>query len=194
MTMLTDPFVYFGELDARTQELLRHYKMNDGFDGADFLSFDLNRWLRENRQLDAIWMERLQLLDAAIRGNQCETGGLLYRGTSAEDIQLFIQGDTLSYPAYLSISFGLAAAVRFLRSSSGDPALLRITCSAGTPMPAMEGITGADGSEKEFLLGRNTILTINANRRLTEREQIADELSPFSPWGIDTLVVYEVTI
>jgi hypothetical protein len=192
--MLTDSFVYFEELDAPTRELLKHYKMNDDFGGTDFFSYDLNLWLREDRQLDANWMGRVQLLDAAIRGNQCESGGVLYRGISDQNIQPFIQGGTLQDPAYLSTSYGLAASIQFLRSSSGDPALLKITCRAGTPMMAMEGITGAGGAEKEFLLGRNTIMTINVTRPLMESGQIAAELSPFSSFGIETLVVYELTI
>jgi len=192
--MLINPKVYYQELDAPTKDVLGLYKTDNACEDAPVFSAYLNLWLRDNKTLNANWKDRIQLLDQAIAGNHCIEDRILYRATSSHIIDKFIRGEVVEYPAYMSTSLKISTPAKILRSHDHDWALLKITCPNGTNMMAMEGNPEWGEDESEFLLGRNTIFTMNSMMSLESKSDIQAELSPCSIHGILQLVVYDLTV
>lgn len=170
-------------------EVLMQYKTNEP---AEF-AHRLNDALRRGSQ-DASIARDASALDAAIAKGRCQCD-MLFRAACLSDIEPFIVGNLLTYPAFMSTSVheGLIRQHYPGALTCTVPAKLVISGVRGAAAVLIEQLPFSDGDEAEVLLGRGARFRIDSHHELTATSEVQTEFGFFPPPGPARCVVFCLT-
>jgi hypothetical protein len=169
---------FYNGLTDKQKLHLDHYKSNDLHSGLADFATQLNGMLMAGN-MKSEWKEACDVLDEIIELNVTDEEILLYRATSVEFIEPFIKDGKLIFPAFISMGKDMDSIKEQYRGVPlyATPALLRITCPAGSKIAPMENDL-TSGSEKEMLLGRDQEFTITKDQIYTNPAVIKQIMDP----------------
>ena len=141
-------------------------------------SYQLNGFLRGNKDAVAPDPNRFPPLDSAIRKRCFIQNVCLYRATFAEDFDRFVRDCNFNDPAYASTSLNASTLGRhFVSASHKHPIKLVISCPKGANAFFLEIANDSSESESEFLLPRSSRYHIdNVSAPITGANRIAIEI------------------
>jgi hypothetical protein len=185
-------YSFYDGLSDQQKTFFDLYKSNGPFMVSGAFATTLNTYLQEN-SLPAEWQPAVAILDEVILINKLTEERVVYRATSLEIINANRTGDQISYPAFLSTGADKECVKTHFRNVETwyTPALLTIHCEPGTAIAPFEN-SQTSGTEKELLLGRDLIFSIEKEEQTTDRNTMNDLMD--RDFAIDFEQLYLITL
>jgi hypothetical protein len=110
-------------------------------------------------------MEAITHIDNAISKFQLEAATSVYCGVGyGRHVRQCIECGVYRYRGFISCSAREDVTGNFIKLDTTDPVLLQFELPAGFPCAPLFSLRGADGGEREYLLGRELAFRIQSSR------------------------------
>jgi len=185
---------FYNSLTEKQKLYFDRYKSNDSFSGSIEFATHLNGMLMKGN-LAAEWQEACAILDEIIKLNLIDEETQLYRATSVDFVDPFINDGKFISPVFISTNTDKESIKEHYRGVPQDkiPVLLRIKCPAGSGIAPLENdITS--GLEKEMLLGRNQEFTITSDNTHSDLAIIRHIKDPDLAEGFEQIRVIDLVL
>lgn len=166
-----------------TEQAIQYYRVADeDLDGCSCFAIT-PRLIRPAQfgPLTDAHVELIAALDQAFEDAvPAESGFTVYRGAPSEFVSIVRASAGGVYPSFVSTSYQVGEALRFLPPFRPKSALLRISCPAGTRFLDVSGESVGTLEQAEVLLPRNSRFAVTAwtPKDLTDSERLLVEMSP----------------
>jgi len=176
---------FYNALSAEEKKVFDLYKGN-----ADRFAYDINRTLRQKDV--ATYRKEIKILDDLILKNKIDKPIRLFRATSNNYVEPFIEGNVYTNPEFLSTTEHTGELGKFFRAIEPGqlPAYVIFDCEPEMCMASMESNKAFGGMERELLFGRNNKFEVTDHRVSLDRREIEDKMSRLYAQGVESLHIY----
>jgi ADP-ribosyltransferase exoenzyme len=185
---------FYNALTDKQKLYFDHYKSNDPYPGPVDFATRLNDMLMKGN-LESEFQEACDVLDEIIELNLIDEKIQLYRATSVEFIESFLNNGKFICPAYVSTGRDMESIKGHFKGVPLDaiPALLIMTCPSGSKIAPLEN-DATSGFEKEMLLGRDQEFIIISDKIHTNPAIIRHIMDPDLAEGFDQIRVIDMVL